>query len=290
MSENCNRTCARCVDIISWIGLFDSVALALIKGLVGILTRSHALTASALYSIHDVVSGAAVLIGMRISEKPADDDHPYGHGNAEYIICTFMSILIMGATIFLVADAARSLLKSDHVPPHWAALVAAAISVFANEAIYRFNLCGQKQIHSPVILAHGKHHRADAISSLAALVAIIGGMLGYRYLDALVAVFEAGHLIIVSAEILHQGGSGLIDRAITDNEISSIRCTVSDIPAVQSIRDIKTRQIGRRVWVDLYVALPGDRTIAEVNTISGQIRHLLGKNIKHLGHVNVICV
>lgn len=290
MSEKQNKKCSRCVDMVSWIGLFDSFVLALIKGIVGIFTRSHALTASALYSIHDVVSGIAVLIGLKISERPADDDHPYGHGNAEYIICAFMSILIMGATVFLVVEAVQTLLKGDHVPPHWAALVVAAVSVFANEIIYRFNVCGQKQMHSPVLLAHGKHHRADAISSLAVLVAILGSMMGYRYLDALVAVFEAGHLLILSADILYHGGSGLIDRAIEESEVRLVRRVVSSMAPVKNVQDIKTRQIGRSVWIDLYVALPDDKTIAEVSAISKQIRRLLAKRIEYLGNVNVICV
>jgi len=283
------QKCIRCAAKVSRISLWDSVFLALFKGAVGISTGSRALTASALYSLHDVISGAAVIIGLRISTRPADEEHPYGYGNAEYIVCVFTSILILGATVFLLGDCIRIIFRGEHAPPHWAALGVAVISVFANEIIYRYNICAYRHMNSPALLAHAKHHRADVISSLAVVVAIAGSAMGYLFLDALVAVFEAGHLIFLSVEIFYQGGSGLIDCAIRDSDVSSIRQALSDMSDVKEIRDIKTRQIGRRVWVDLYVSLPPDKTIAEVNAISGQIRRNIENRIEYLGNVNVFC-
>ncbi|MFC1462014.1 cation diffusion facilitator family transporter [Verrucomicrobiota bacterium] len=290
ISNKANRRCARCVDIASWVGLWDSVFLAVFKGVVGMATKSHALTASALYSIHDVVSGAAILIGLKISAKPADQEHPYGHGNVEYIVCAFTSILILMATVFLITDSVKLLLKGQHAPSHWAALAAAVISVFANEAIYRFNICSSKHMNSPALLAHAKHHRADALSSLAVVIAIVGSMMGYRYLDALVAVVEAGHLIILSAEILYHGGSGLIDRAIEESDVAVIQQILSRTPDVTCVENIKTRQIGRSVWVDIYVSLPVDKTIAEVDMVSQRIREGIEKRIRHVGNINVMYV
>ena len=283
------RKCTKCATRLSWIGIWDSAFLALFKGFVGIFTGSRALTASALYSLHDVVSGVAVLIGLRISTRPADKKHPYGYGNAEYIVCVFTSIIILAATIFLVADCIRVIFMAQHAPPHWATLVAAGISVLANEVIYRYNICAYKHMNSPALLAHAKHHRADVISSLAVCVATLGSMAGYRSLDALVAVFEAGHLIFLSLEIFYQGGLGLVDGAIKDSDISSIRRVLSDVPEVEKIRDIKTRQIGRRIWVDLFVSLPADKTIAEVNTISAHIQRGICGRIEHVEKINVIC-
>jgi divalent metal cation (Fe/Co/Zn/Cd) transporter len=113
--------------------------------------------------------------------------------------------------------------------------------------------------------------------------------MGYRFLDALVAIFEAGHLIFLSVEIFYQGGSGLIDCAIQDSDISLIRQVLSDTSDVKEVRDIKTRQIGRRVWVDLHVCLPPEKTITEVNAIAGQIRQSIKNRIEYLGNVNVFC-
>ncbi|UCG58848.1 MAG: cation transporter [Phycisphaerales bacterium] len=283
------KECIKCASRLSWIGIWDSAFLALFKGVVGILTGSRALTASALYSLHDVISGVAVLIGLKIATKPADKEHPYGYGNVEYIVCVFTSILILGATVFLLGDCIRIIFTAEHAPPHWATLAAAAISVAVNEIIYRFNICAYRHMNSPALLAHAKHHRADVISSLAVVVAVVGGALGYHFLDVVVAVFEAGHLLFLSVELLYQGGSGLIDRAIKENEVSLIRQLLADMTEIEEVKDIRTRQIGRSVWVDLYVSLPRDKTIAEVSTLSAGIRNGLAKGLEHLGNVNVIC-
>ncbi len=283
------QKCVECATKISWISIWDSLFLAILKGVVGVLTKSRALTASAFYSLHDVVSGIAVLIGLRVSTKPADKKHPYGHGNAEYIVGVFTSILILGVTIFLVADCIRIIFMGEHAPPHWAALGVALISIFANEVICRFNLCASKQMNSPALRTHARHHRADAISSSAVAIAIIAGMMGYRSLDAFVAIFEAGHLIFLSIELLYQGGCGLVDRAINENDISLIKRTVSDIPEVKSVGNIKTRQIGRSVWIDLHVSLPVNKTITEVHEISDKIRQSIAERIDYLGNVNVVC-
>jgi cation diffusion facilitator family transporter len=178
---------------------------------------------------------------------------------------------------------------AEHSPPHWAALTAAVISILANEVIYQYNICAHRHLNSPALLAHAKHHRADVISSLAVLAAIIAGAFGYRFLDAFVAVFEAAHLLYLSAELLYQGGSGLIDRAIEEGDISSIRQVLSHLPDVKKIRDIKTRQIGRRVWVDLYVSLSPDKTIAEVKDIVGRIQQSIAGRLEHTGNINVFC-
>lgn len=247
------------------------------------------MTASALYSLHDVISGIAVLIGLKVSETPADKKHPYGHGNAEYIVSVFSSILILGATIYIIADCIKIVFMGEHAPPHWAALGAAVISIFANEIIYRFNICASKQMNSPALHAHGKHHRADAISSLAVAIAIVAGMMGYRFLDAFVAIFEAGHLIFLSIELLYQGGCGLVDRAIKESDISLIKQVVSDMPEVRNVVNIKTRQIGRSIWVDLHVSLPVNKTITEVHEISDKIRQSIAERIEYLGNVNVVC-
>ena len=105
-----NDKCVKCASRLSWIGIWDSAFLALFKGVIGILTGSRALTASALYSLHDVISGVAVLIGLKIATRPADKKYPYGYGNAEYIVCVFTSILILGATVFLLGDCIRTAL------------------------------------------------------------------------------------------------------------------------------------------------------------------------------------
>ncbi|MHC4225962.1 MAG: cation diffusion facilitator family transporter [Planctomycetota bacterium] len=281
--------CIRCASRLSWISILDSAFLAIFKGVVGMLAGSRALTASALYSLHDMISGVAVLIGLKVAGKPADKEYPYGYGNVEYIVCVFTSIIILGATIFVLGDCIRVFFTGEHSPPSWAVLGAAVTAVLVNEVIYRFNICACRHMNSPALLAHAKHHRADAIASIAVIIAVIGGAMGFHFLDVVVGAFEAIHLLLLSIELLYHGGSGLIDRAIEEHDVSLIKQLLSDMAEVEEIREIKTRQIGRRVWVDLHVCLPADKTIEEVHAMSGRIRQSVGGKIDHLGNVNVIC-
>lgn len=285
-----NDKCTKCALKMSWIGLWDSLLLALFKGVIGLVTRSHALMASALYSFHDVISGAAVLVGLNVSVREPDDEHPYGHGNAEYIVSAFTSILIIGATIFLMVESSKIIFSGRHVTVHWAALGAALLSAIMNEAIYRYNTCAASQINSPAMLTHAKHHRADAISSLAVAIAIVMNRMGLLWADPLVAVFEAVHLIVLSVEILYHGGSGLMDKAIAESDVSLIREVAGSVNHVKAIQNIKTRQIGRNIWVDLYVHLSASKTVSESHEISERIREGLMRRMKHLGRINVIYV
>jgi len=280
--------CALCATRLSWIGLWDSFIIAIFKGIIGILTHSRALQASALYSFHDVVSSIAVIIGLKVSSQPIDEEHPYGHGNVEYIVSVFTSFIILAATIYLFVDSLGIVLKAKHIPAHWAALVAGLISCFANEVIYRYNICAVKHLNSPAILTHAKHHRADAISSLAVVIAILGSKMGFYFLDPLVAVFEAGHLTFLSIEILYHSSVGLLDKSAGKEEVLLIRKITSQISGIKKIRNIKTRQIGRNIWVDLYVSLSGKKTVDEAHKISGRIRQDLMKEIKYLGNINVV--
>jgi cation diffusion facilitator family transporter len=284
------QKCTRCASRITWIGLWDSLFLAIFKGIIGIFSRSHALVASALYSIHDIISGAAVIIGVKIASRPIDRKYPYGYGNAEYIVSVFTSILIIGATIFLMGSAIKTIFKGSHSPPHWAALGAAIISLFANEVIYHYNICAFKHLNSPAIFTHAKHHRADAISSLAVIIALVGAKTGLSFLDPLVALFEAVHLIVLSGEILHHGGSGLMDKAIKERDISSIRNILAGITDIKDIKDIKSRQIGRYIWIDLYLCLSSDITIINAHGVSSKIRQALKNSISYLENINIIYV
>lgn len=282
--------CISCARKISFIGLWDSLLLAVFKGIVGILTHSRALTASALYSVHDVISALAVLIGMKLSSRPVDEEHPYGYGNIEYIVSVFTSLLILGGTIFIFCDSIKIIFRGEHLPPHWAAFGAAVISLFTNEIIYRYNICAVKHINSPSLLAHAQHHRADVISSFAVVAAIIGGKFGFYFLDAVVAIFETVHLTHLSAEILYHGSLGLMDRSLDPRVVSNIRKTVSKVSNVKEVRNIRTRQIGRFFWVDLDICFPVDMPINEVSRISDRIRKMLFKKIRYLENINIIYV
>lgn len=262
--------------------------LAVFKGAVGFITRSRALTMSAVYSFHDVISGAAIIVGVEIAVSPEDEDHPYGHGKMEYVISLFTSLVILAATLFLLGESIEVMLSHGHAKPHWAAFGAALVSVIANETIYRYNICAYRKLNSPAMLTHAKHHRADAVSSAAVLVAVLGAKMGYHFLDALVAIFEATHLIILSSEIMYQSGVELLDRSLDSKTISSIRDIVRGVIGFDAVRSVKSRRMGRHLRIDLHVGLPGHLNIYEADKVSERLRDAVKRKVNYVGDINII--
>ena len=147
MSENTHSAeekCVRCAGRLAWYGLLDSFFLMIFKGAAGLLTHSSALTMSAVYSLHDVISEIAILFGLKISAAPANEEHPYGHGEMENVVSVFNGLVIFGSTIFLMYESFQLLMKGHGEPLHWTALGAAVIATVANELIARYDFCAYK--------------------------------------------------------------------------------------------------------------------------------------------------
>lgn len=280
--------CNNCAKKVLWFDLWDSLFQALFKVVIGVLTHSHALIGNALYSINDVVSCIAILVGIKVSDSGVDDEHPYGRGHMEYIISVLVSFFILGCAVYVGVEAFKIILKNEHYPVNWVVLIVAFITGFDNTISYRYARCVQKHINSPAFLTHAQHYKADIISSGAVIIAIIGGKMGFAILDPIVAIFEAGHLIIVSVEVFYHGSLGLLDRSMSVQTIDYINWIVSGVPDVVEVKDVRARQIGRSFWVDLKISLPAGMIIAEAERISENIKQILKKKIRYLGNVHVI--
>lgn len=283
-----NEKCVRCAYNLTWFGLFDSLFLALFKGVIGLTTHSRALTISAVYSLHDVVSALTIIFGMKAAEAPADSEHPYGHGGMEDVVSLLTGLIIFTATGFLLGDAVWAIATEKYPQPHWTAAVAALIALLVEETIYRYNICAYRKINSPAILTHALHHRADAISSFVVVLAIIGAKMGFHILDPIAAILEAVHLLLLSGEILRKAGLGLMDRSPGKPKLDAISELAERIAGAGRVSGVKARQVGRGLWVDLHLRLPSELSMKEAQAVSGRVRGALRGRIKNVDNVNVI--
>jgi cation diffusion facilitator family transporter len=206
----------------------------------------------------------------------------------ENVVSLLSGLLILTATLFLLGESAWALFTGRYPRPHWTALIGALIAALVEETIYRFNICAYRHINSPAILTHARHHRADAISSLAAVLGILGAKMGYHILDPLVALFEAAHLLLLSGEILYHSSLGLMDRAPRNSELAAIRQVADRVVGNGIMKDIKARQVGRGLWVDLRLGLPPTLALDEARRLSDELRRALRRSVKHVETVNVI--
>ena len=165
------------------ISLGVNIVLTCFKFLAGIFGLSKAMIADALHSLSDILTSGVVYAGVCISELPADEDHPYGHGNAETIAAVLVAFIILGIGAYAGISATLSLMRKQLATPLNIALFAAVFSILIKEALYRYTIKVGKMSNSPAVIADAWHHRSDAYSSVAALVGIVGAKFSLLYLD-----------------------------------------------------------------------------------------------------------
>ena len=165
--------CVKCSSGIGWLGLVTNTVLMIMKGFVGLVAGSQALVADAMYSAKDVITSLVVIIGMAVSDKPLDRDHPFGHGKIEFVLSLFVSVVFLGVTVWVLVHAVATLLDfSVHRMPHLIALWGALVSVGVNVFMYYYSRCVAIETNSPMVRTLAHHHHADATSS----VAVAGGL------------------------------------------------------------------------------------------------------------------
>lgn len=285
--HNQSGRCVACGERVGWIGLWGNLALAALKIAVGLASRSNALIADAFYSIKDVTTASAILVGLKASQKPQDDKHPYGYGKIEFLSTAFIGLLLIVGSIVLFIISLKGFLGGTVQPPLLTAAVAALISMVVKEIMYHRAICAGRQLNSPIIMAHAHHSRADVISSGAVFVGVIGANLGLGFLDSLIAIIEVLHMVVISVEILRDGLKGLMDVSLEPDKLDKIRQVVADLAGVEEVTQVRAHQVGQKISVDLEIQVHPERSIADGYNIAEQVRYSLSNRIRHIGDVKV---
>lgn len=282
-----SQLCAACGERVGWIGVWVNLALAVFKIAVGVVSHSRALIADAFYSIKDMTTASAIIVGLKASQRPLDDKHPYGYGKIEFLSTAFIGLIIILGSIVLLIISLKGFVAGSAQPPLLIAAGAALVSMIIKELMYRNALCAGRHLNSPAIMAHAHHSRADVISSGAVFIGVLGANLGLTFLDSLVAVIEIIHMTIISVEILQDGLKGLMDVSLEPDRLDEIREIVTDLPGVERITQVKAHRVGQKIWIHLEIQVHPERSIADGYNIAEQVRHSLLKRMQHTGHVMV---
>ncbi|MBF0170030.1 MAG: magnetosome biogenesis CDF transporter MamM [Nitrospinae bacterium] len=280
--------CVACYESIGWVGLVSNLGLAFLKLFVGIISGSHALVADSLYSAKDVITSGLIIVGLKVSRKPIDRDHPYGHGKVEFILSALVSVLFIGVTGLIFFFAAESLLEGKHSPPHLIALWTAIFSIIANVYLEKYTTCVAVEINSPMVRTLSRHHMADAMSSLAVAIGIIGShYVGLVWLDSAVALFETLHLLYLGGEIFWDSYQGLMDSSAPAETIDRIAGTAKGADGVQTVEDLRTRRVGQELCIDIVIGVDPESSIFEAKAIANRVEERVLDEIPHVGVINV---
>jgi cation diffusion facilitator family transporter len=271
----------------TYFSILSNASLALIKGLAGYSGNSFALIADAIESTTDIFSSVLVLFGLKYASKPADSNHPYGHGRIEPLI-TFLvaGFLIVSATI-IAWESIRNI-STPHAPPKaWTLVILGAVIVW-KEISYRIVMRKSRETNSSSLRADAWHHRSDAITSVAAfagiLVATIFGE-GYETADDWAALFASGFILYNCYRIFRPALGEIMDENTYDDFIEEIRAVSKSVDKVLYTEKCFVRKSGLKFHVDLHVTVDKNLTVKEGHDIAHKLNSVLKESLPQIDHV-----
>ncbi|MGR6545783.1 cation diffusion facilitator family transporter [Paenibacillus tundrae] len=271
----------------AWVSIAAYLVLSAFKLVSGYIFASSALVADGYNNVTDIVASVAVLIGLRISQKPPDSDHTYGHFRAETVAALIASFIMAVVGLQVLVEAVRSWYDGSFVAPNlWAAGVA-VICAIAMLGVYRYNSRLAKQINSQALMAAAKDNRSDAWVSIGAAIGIIGAQFGLPWLDK-VAAIAVGLLICRTAWEIFRDCTHRLTDGFDQKELTDLRSSVARVPGVEMIKDVKARIHGSHVLVDIVIEVDGKLSLIEGHQICDRVEERLKRshNIMQV-HVHV---
>lgn len=262
------------------VGIGVNLVLFIFKFFVGVFGRSHAMMADALHTGTDTLTSIGVYIGFKIAQKPADADHPYGHGRAESIAAKIVSLVLLLGGFKVAFDSARVIIAHDLHVPHEIALWAALVSIVVKEGLFRYTDLLGKKIQSGSLKADAWHHRTDALSSVAALIGIGGARLGYPILDPLAGFAVALFVIKAGLELFRTAYDELMDAALPARILNKVRSLSMRVDGVKRVKDVKGRKMGIEIFIDMTIKVNKNISVKDGHTITVKVRRDILKNIQ----------
>ncbi len=283
--------CTSCEKRAVWVSVLLNLALTVFKAVIGVFSGSKAVLGDALYSLKDFVASLAVLIGVKVSSKPPDENHPYGHGKIEYVVVFLISLLIIGASVFLFVHSVKNLwlsFKGHNLPvPKFIAFFAAVISVIANYKLSGYLRCVGTRLKSPAILASAEHNHSEGTSSILVAAAILGSRFGFYFLDPLAAAIETVDLLRLSVNMLNNSLTGMLDSSEGAQVKEEIRTTASLVPGVRGVPMLEVRRVGQNKWIDIIVKVDQDCSVEEGHRIGLHVEQTLKKRIGNIAGITL---
>lgn len=275
---------------VSWVSIIGNSALSLIKLLAGIIAHSGAMISDAVHSASDVFSTIIVMIGVKISARDADEDHPYGHERFECVAAILLSAVLAVTGLMIGRSAVLSIIEretSDITVPGLPALIAAAVSIICKEAMYWYTRHYALLLDSGALMASAWHHRSDALSSIGALIGIAGARMGDPVLEPIASLVICIFILKAAIDIFRDAMRRMVDRSSDSATEESIRRCVLSQDNVLGIDLLQTREFGSRIYVDLEITADADLTLRESHKIAENVHDAIEKNFPKVKHVMI---
>lgn len=285
-----NMNFQKVANKVSFATITGNVLLSIFKLLAGIIAHSNAMISDAIHSASDVFSTVIVLIGIKLSSKNPDKEHPYGHERLECVAAVVLSVILLITGLGIGMEALKTILHGDYrnlQVPGILALVAAIVSIAAKEGMYWYTRYYAKKIDSSALLADAWHHRSDAISSIGALVGIAGARLGYPIMDSLASFVIFIFIVKAAYDIFKDAIDKMVDHSCDESTETKLRDYVRKNENVLGIDLLQTRIFGNKIYVDVEIAVDGTMSLQEAHGIAEAVHDSIEKNFSKVKHIMV---
>ena len=289
-----NKSRQKGIYRVTIVGSIVNFLLLIFKFLAGILSNSAAMIADAVHSLSDFITDIIVIFFVKISSKPADKDHHYGHGKYETLATAIIGLILVavGFSIFYNGVVKiMAFLSGETLPqPGMLALIAAIASILMKEILYQYTIIKGKQLNSQAVVANAWHHRSDAFSSIGTAIGIGGAILlgqQWRVLDPIAAVIVSFFIIKVAYQLIKPCLEELLERSLPNEVEENITHIILSFPQVAEPHHLRTRRIGNNIAIEVHIRLDGNLTLREVHNITTDIKNRLKKEYGNGTHVGI---
>ena len=275
---------------VSVITIIGNVVLSVFKLLAGIVAHSGAMISDAIHSASDVFSTFVVMIGIRMSAKESDKEHPYGHERLECVAAIVLAMILFMTGFGIGASAFKNIISGDYAVlqvPGMLALIAAIISIVVKEAMYWYTRHYAKKIDSGALLADAWHHRSDALSSIGALVGIGGARMGYPVMDSVASLVIFFFILKAAYDIFKDAMDKMVDHACDEETEAQMRDCVMKQEEVLGIDMLQTRIFGNKIYVDVEIQVNGEYTLREAHEIAENVHERIEQSFPKVKHIMV---
>ena len=268
------------------LGVVGNIFLSALKFSVGVLSGSVAVIADALHSFSDILVSGATWLGIRLSAKPADEEHPYGHGDIEPIVGLIISI-ILAVVGFEFAKQSLSALSKASSPPGIQAVYVTLFSIVFKEAMSRYTLRVADDIRSPALKADALHHRSDVYTSIAVLAGVSGAIVGYPFMDPLAGILVSVVIIKVGYDVGKENIVQLMGTSPGPELSAKIKEAVSGIEEVKLVHRIRVHGVGAYYAVDLHVCVDENMTLGRAHEVAHRVQKQIMESFQEVSSVLV---
>ncbi len=267
-----------------------NAALTVFKLLAGIFGKSYALISDAIHSASDVFSTIIVLLGIKISAKKADKNHPFGHERFECVAAIVLAVVLFATGVGIGYSGISNIVTKEYENfeiPKIIALVAAAVSIVVKEGMFWYTYIAAKKVNSSALKADAWHHRSDALSSIGSLVGVIGGLCGVKILDSVACIVICLLILKAAIQIFWDAIKKMTDEACDEKTENEIKSFISNCEGVWRVDKLLTRMFGNRIYVIAEIACKADIPLYEAHYIAETVHKGIERQFPLVKHVTV---